>query len=365
MRNHILRFVIVLSGLMCLYGLLAIRFLPLYNFVARDKLKQGYWDYNKYGELYYYSTIKYFREDMPQTMKKFQFKEKHPDLPEAQILTFGDSYLDFSKHIQLSERLQDSLNIPVFYEYSTDPLYFLSKEEYENNETKTLIYVRNERWIPITFGENSYFQTYIHEHENSAKWRIKNLIRKSINFLFEDRTDELLRSLINRSYVLSEMNSFISTIKFDWFGYISSYTPVYSLEGQKPWLFFHDQVNEEKTSFYYHHTDTDISAIADRIDAMKNELKKQHDLELLIMVVPAKYTIHHTLVSKDSDYNGLIPRLQQEFEKRDINYVDLYKTTLSSEQNMYYGTDDHWTEEGVRIATNMVIKELKDLGIVP
>ncbi len=362
MRNNLLKFIIILSGIICLYGLLAIRFLPLYNFVASDKLKEEYWDYNKYGELYYYSNIRYFREDLPKTMKKFQFKDKHPKLQDAQILTFGDSYLDFSKHIQLSERLQDSLKIPVFYEYTTDPLYFLAEQQYINNESKIIVYVRNERWIPITFGENTYIEPPVSLKKDYEESKLISFLKNFRDFLFEDRTDELLRSLINRSYIISEINSAIATLKFDLFGYISAFTPEYSLEYQKPWLFFYDQVNEEKTSFYYQHSDDEIMRIADNIQLMSETFKEKYNLRLLMMIVPAKYTIHHKIVAPYDNYNNLIPRLQSELSNRSIEYVNLYDFYLKTDHDLYYGTDDHWTENGVQISTEKLIKRIKEVN---
>ncbi|MEZ5072417.1 MAG: hypothetical protein R2751_15995 [Bacteroidales bacterium] len=47
------------------------------------------------------------------------------------------------------------------------------------------------------------------------------------------------------------MYSDIATMKFDAFGYISSTTPVYALDEEEPWIFYHDQLGEEPGSFYY------------------------------------------------------------------------------------------------------------------
>lgn len=361
MRNKILKSILILSGVICLYGLLAIRFLPLYNFVASDKLKEGYWDYHKYGELYYYGNIKHFREDMPTAMKKFQFKKKHPKLHEAKILTFGDSYLDWSEHTQLSERLQDSLDVPVFFEYTTDPLYLLAKNQYINNQEKFIIYERTERWIPITFGKNTHLKTYEPSSEKNAEKRIFIFFQRIRDFFFEERTDELLKSLISRSYIISDINSFISTLKFDLFGYISSYTPVYSLNQEKPWLFFHDQVNDDITSFYYNHSNKEIINIANNIEEVSDELQEKYNLKLIMMIIPSKFTMHHHLVDTNASYNNFIPRLQSKLKKRSINFVDLYTSYSNSEHDMYYGTDDHWTEEGVKLSTAELIKKINEL----
>ena len=365
-KTTILKGVIYISGFICLFGLLAIRYQPLYNIVLKEKTVPGYWDNNKYGELYYFSNIKYFQEELPPVMPKFQFTDKNSSLEDALILTFGDSYMDFSHSVQLSSRINDSLNLPVFYEYETDPIKFLKTSNYKNNQPKILLYTRTERWIPVDFlekpiTESIYMDFSDKNTDNKNPSVVKSMLARTRDIVFNERTDELLKAMLQRSYIVSDINTYISTRQFDWFGYISSYTPKYSLEDKTPWLFNYDQLNEEMTSFYYQFSDEEIKQIAENIRKTSDYLWNEHKLQLIFLPVPAKYTIYHHIVDPEADYNNFLPRLYDNLASLNVDFINLYKPYMNAEEYVYYGTDDHWTEEGGRIAANEVVSKIMEL----
>jgi hypothetical protein len=366
MKTIILKAVIFTSGLLCLYSLLAIRYLPLYNLVLKERVVPGYWDKNKYGELYYFSNIKHFREEIPPASTKFQFSDEHSPLEEAEILTFGDSNMDFSRNEQLSAQIRDSLKLPVFYEYTVNPIRFLKSSEYKNNRPKVLLYTRTERWIPIDFLENpvteSICKDYSDENNSANPSLIKSLLTRTRDIIFNNRTDELLKAMLQRSYIISDINTFIATIRFDWFGYISVYTPKYSLENKTPWLFNYDQLNDERTSFYYQHSDEEIKLIAENIKKMSDYLWHEYKLQLIFLPVPAKYTIYYYIVEPDAEYSNFLPRLYDNLTSLNVDFIDLYEPYKSAEDYVFYGTDDHWTEEGGRIAAREVVSKIRELN---
>jgi hypothetical protein len=367
MRNNILKAVIYISGIFCLYVLLAIRILPLWNLTMKEKEIPGYWDNNLYGELYYFNNIRYFREYIPPVQRKYQFTEKHPRVGEAEIFVFGDSFVDFSRNTQITERIADSLDIPVFHRYSLNPIGFFSQRAFVNEQPKILLYIRTERWIPISFGgnrvtrfiEDTEAEDEIVEEEVQSTGIVRKAVKKVIDFLFNNRTDALLKRYLQRSYVISEINSFIATLKFDLFGYYSSFTPKYTLDEDIPWLFLHDQLNSsEPTSFYYQHTEEELELVANNIQLMAESLKQNYNLELIFMPVPAKYTIYHHLVEPNAKYNNFLPKLYEKLDQRNIKYVDLLEAYRNADENVYYGTDEHWTEAGATIATHHAIEAI-------
>ena len=73
MNEKLLKGLIYLSGIVCLYAFIAIRSLPLFNLVMKEKMVPDYWDKTKYGEFYYFNFIKYFKEEgLPPAREKFQ-----------------------------------------------------------------------------------------------------------------------------------------------------------------------------------------------------------------------------------------------------------------------------------------------------
>ena len=96
MSEKLLKILIYLAGIVCLFGFISTRYLPLLNSVLTEKMIPEHWEFTKYGELYYFNYISHFREELPDPIRKYRFSEKHPDFGEADILMFGDSFLDIS-----------------------------------------------------------------------------------------------------------------------------------------------------------------------------------------------------------------------------------------------------------------------------
>jgi hypothetical protein len=369
MRTKILKTAIYFSGFICLYAMLATRILPLWNLVMTEKTEPEYWDGYQYGELYYFNNISYFKKPLPPAKRKYQHSEKHPTLDEAAIFTFGDSFVDFSRNTQIAERLNDSLGVPVYHQYSLDPLEYFSSHGYENDKPKILLYVRTERGIPLSFSAHGPqihvdFTTLESDlYKKISESTDKKKVKQVIEFLFNSRTEELLKRLVKGNYLFSRINIWIATIKFDLLGYVSSYTPKYLVNDEHPWLFFHDQVNDKPTSFYYPHTDEEITRMADHIKMFSDNLWEHYRMRLLLMPVPAKYTIYHKVVTPDDEYNNLLPRLYEKLQERNVAYLELLDDYLNSEQYVFFGTDDHWTEAGASIAAQHAIKAIRELNL--
>ncbi len=367
MKVLILKILIYSSGLVCLAGFLAIRIEPLFNLITVDNPRPGYWDDYKYGELYYFNNVWDFKEELPSALPKFQFSDKHADLGEADILTFGDSFLDFSRHVQLSERLKDSLGVEVFYDYSVYPGKLLATKNYHASERKLLVYERTERWIPYTFGIDEYGNvldnTPLEPYDKSADNTIRDNFQKIVDYLFYDRSEELYRVLLQRSHLLSHLNAAISTLQFRWFGYVSSFTPEYALTEDRPWLFLNDQLDDSKSSFYYDFSDEEIEAIAGKIQKFSLGLSEDFNLELILVPVPSKATIYHQYFDDSSQYNNFLPRLYKVLDEKGIHYIDLYTPYSKAEEYVFYGTDEHWTEHGVSIATSELLKKIRQIDL--
>jgi hypothetical protein len=351
MNEKLLKGLIYLSGIICLYAFIAIRSLPLFNLVMKEKMVPYYWDKTKYGELYYFNFIKYFKEKgLPPAGEKFQFSSKQASLNEAKIITFGDSYFDFSRHKQIPERLADTLNAKVYFYHGDFPLVVFAKNNFKNREPKILLYERVERYIPYAF-----------EKENTPDFSVdtRSKLRKDIagikDMIFYARTEELLDALMKRSIFTTGIYTFIATLKFDLFKYVSPLTPVYTLDKGRPWMFYYDQTNGEYTSFYYHHSDSEMNNICNNMADLADKLKKEYNIRLIYLPLPAKYTLCHTVVNND-EYNNFLPKLYNGLEERGVEFIDVYDVLRNSGDTLYYGTDSHWNEEGIQITLNKILE---------
>jgi hypothetical protein len=354
-KETLMKYMIYLAGAVCLYAFISIRSLPLFNAVLNEKMEPGYWDKTKYGELYYFSMISHFREKgLPYVKEKFQFSKNQSSPEEAEILLFGDSYFDIARGTQFPEIIREKTGKKVHYAYKESPLQYFARLNYKSNTPKILVYGRVERFIPMEF-EKPHEETYTRDERSEIRKFLAGIKDK----VFYSRTEELYDALLKRSYFTTGIYSLIATVKFDLFHYMSNLTPVYSTKYDTPWLFYHDQVNSENTSFYYKHSQEEIENYCNNIKDLDNKLLKDYNIKLIFLPIPAKYTLYHKLINNDQ-YNNFLPRLYEELEKKDIKFIKIYEDYLNSEEVLYYGTDSHWKKKGMNMAADNIIKFLKN-----
>ncbi len=358
MNEKLLKALIYISGIVCLYAFIAVRVPPMFNAILKEKIIPEYWENTEYGELYYFGLVKHFREEgLPKYHEKYRFTEKQPSLEEADILMFGDSFFDFTRMTTFPERLGDTTHQRAFYARMDRPLQYFGEHQFSNTEEKIIIFESAERYIPERFVE---------AHSMLPPPDPRSGIRKAVadvrDIIFQDNTDVLNGTLVARSVFTTGLYSASTTLKFDLFKYITDMTPVYSLEEEMPWLFFHDQVNDDPSSFYYRHSQEEIDTYCDNIADLALKLDEYYKLKMVFMAIPSKYTIYHTLVNEDT-YNNFLPRLYAGLKARGVPYIPIYDEFMEAKKEgwIYYGTDTHWTPKGLDIALNKTLEVLESL----
>ena len=360
MNEKLLKILIYTAGAVCLYAFIAIRIPPMFNVVLQEKIIPEYWENTKYGELYYFNFVKDFREDdLPAYSVKYRYTEKHPTLDQADIYLFGDSFLDFTRMTTFPERLGDTINQRAFYARLDRPLQYLEEHQYSSSEEKIILFESAERYIPERFS-----QPHLIEPAPDSRSSIRQKVASVRDFIFLDNTDVLYGTLLSRNYLTTGLYSASTTFKFNAFKYITDMTPVYTLEEETPWLFYHDQLNGEPSSFYYQHSQEEIDTYCNNIADLASKLLDQFNLKMVFMAIPSKYTIYHTVVNNDP-YNDFLPRLYAGLEERGIPYIPIYEDFMKAKDNssepIYYGTDTHWTKKGLDMALENTVKVLESL----
>lgn len=346
MSEKLLKYLIFIWGAISLVAFTSVRFERLFNGVLKEDVVDGYWDKTKYGELYYFSMIKHFREEgLPPSKRKFEHSKKAVSITDCDILVFGDSFFEFSRHKQFPERLSDDFSKKVHFMKSDLPLSYLAENAYTDTTPKLVIFERVERYIPVAFEHR---QERIEPMEQSPEIT-EGIVKKIKNLVFYDNSEALYDVMLKRSYLTTWSYSRLATLKFDLYGSITDKTPVYLKDGSNSWLFYHDQVNESRTSFYYPFSDNEIDSICDHMQALSDELSATYNMKLLFLPLPAKYTMYHRVINNDT-YNEFLPRLYKGLEKRGVNFVDVFELFRNSEDLLYYRTDSHWNQDGIDIA---------------
>ncbi len=354
-KSKRIKVLIYITGAICLYAFLAVRFQGLFNFGVKEELNTGYWDNTKYGELFYFNYIKHFREEnLPMMGEKFQFSDKQADLLKADILLFGDSFFDICRPYQFPAVISDSLHKSVHFAYNDFPLQYLNKNHYQKNQKpKLLIMGIVERYIPVKFAQKhtSFYQIDQESRLHKKLGEIKDKI-------FYSRSEELYDALLKRSYLTTDIYTEIASTKFNCFGYISKLTPVYSFKDTVPWIFYFDEVDGKKTSFYYQHSDEEIDQISDNILDLGRQLKKDYNIELLFLPIPAKYTVCHRRINNDA-YSNFLPRLHAAFDKKGVPYVKLFDSFMASPDLLYIPTDGHWNSNGLDLGAKLTLEYIR------
>jgi len=321
-----------------------------------EKLVPDYWDRTEYGECYYFSQIKHFKEKgIPAAITKFQYSPQQTTLEEAQILIFGDSFLDISRGSQFPTLLCEKASLEkVHYVYQELPLTYLARNNYMKGSRKILILGLVERYIPVKFNS-----PHTSDYSTDVRSKVRKILGNIKDNVFYQRSEELYDALLKRSYATSWIYSKIATLKFDLFGYVSNLTPKYLADPENPWLFYYDQVNNENTSFYYNHTDSDMLNICRNIRDLADQLITKYNIELIFLPIPSQYTLYHRVINNDP-YNNFLPRLYHELDKAGIPYIEIYKNLKGSDEILYYGTDGHWNLKGLNMAVDLVTDYLNN-----
>jgi len=354
MKDRILHIVIYLIGLICLLIFIAIRIPDFFNLLVKEKVVPEYWENTPYGELYNFNRIGHFKEELPPSSLKYRHTSKHPELKEADILTFGDSFFDFARIPTFPEKLGDTLGKKVYFARYDYPLNTLAENKYPKGIPKILIYETAERYIPVRFSK-PHVNTFVPDTRSAFRKSLANLREK----LFVKDSEVRYSLLLTRSYLTEKLYSMIATLKFDLFGYIAETTPIFALNQPIPWLFYYEEVNEDVTSFYYQHSEEDIARYCDNIADLRKKLKEEYNLDMVFMPVPCKYTIYHKFVNQHT-YNNLLPRIYEGLEDRGVPVVRLFDDFIKSDEILYYGTDTHWNPKGLEIALRITVDCIKD-----
>ena len=359
MNKKLLKYLIYIAGIIGLYAFFAVRILPMFNLVLIEDRHPDYFEFTKYGELYYFSQIKHFREELPFPKGKYRLSEKQSSAQDADIIAFGDSFFDFNRQKTVAERLHDTLDVAVHAVNAWFPYSYFYHIGYEKADPIVIIFEVVERNIPFRFKQPHTRTLTLNPPEPHVGFRgMGNKVKK---FIFPENDEELYSVMLKGSYLTEWLYTNIATFKFDALGYISSRTPVYDLDQfGYPVLFYDLTVNDSYTSFYYEHTDEMIDTYCDNITDLANKLKKDFNLDMLFLPIPNKYTLYYDKIDPDAYYDNFLPRLYNEMEKRNIKYVNVYDDFARSDRQLFYGTDTHWNKNGVDIAVERLLEHLSE-----
>ncbi|MFZ4590380.1 MAG: alginate O-acetyltransferase AlgX-related protein [Ignavibacteria bacterium] len=347
--NKITKTIVNLVGLICLI----ISLLVTFDFIPEQiwsKSFQKDYESGRYGDLYFLNLVDYFKvEYETKKIPSFSTTNYQSEINEADILLFGDSFTAMeSRDVQLPYLLKDSTNKKIFVIKSSKILNDLNNLKFaKQQKKKVLIYQFVER------GIFKNFEVLSNEDDRS--------LIKIYNFLMTLKVGNIekrLNQLLQRSLITYEAYKYLASAKFDHLKILTQITPIYKAE--PPWLFYYEDVNQSKTSFYYKFTQTELEILVMNAKKLQKELIEKYNLELIIMPIPNKYTIYNEKINTDK-YNNIIPEFCHKLTENGIQSINLYDDFRESEKLLYYPTDTHWNQNGINIALLKLLEVLKTL----
>ncbi len=336
MTIKLFKIFISILGVFCVSIFILARFDKIPIWLADKELIEAD-ETGKYGDLFFLCRVDYFKTELPRLQVPFNITNKKSDINGADILIYGDSYFAGSRVLKtFPELIHDSLNIKVYFEQETFPLKSLLKNKYVKSKSRVLLYEATERRILQDFRN-------VHTSFTDEKLLLSDIFDNIIPYNQEMK----YLSILQKSIFTSSIYSSIMNFRFNTLGLISDLTPLYSKD--PPFLFYYQNVNNKNSSFYYKFSDEEIITVANNIFQLNETLRNDFNIELVFMPIPSSYTINSKYINNDK-YNGLLQRLYIELQNRNVSTVKLLERFYKSNKILYYQTDTHWNDDGIKIA---------------
>ncbi len=310
------------------------------------------------GDLYRFAKVRDFKSEFPPSVEEEQ-QDLDPD--EQTLFLVGDSFSNDNRgHQPFTSLLADTLGRKIYtYEAGNtpemfNPVYFFKMNNVRSGPDRIFILQRIERYIVPDLAPPMDDDPAI---EQPSAETFSSRYHQLEDRMFV-KAEQNYQIFLTSSSITSPLVEWYKTGVFHLLGEISSMTPMYSLH--PPFLFYYEETNRDETSFYYHHSDTLISAIADNLEMLNDAMQSTYNATLVFMPVPNKYTIYHKFVNNDV-YDDFLPRLCDEAERRGVHTIRLYERFIDSKKILYYPSDSHWNLTGMNIALDETAKVLRSI----
>jgi hypothetical protein len=363
-RNSLLRWTIYATGLIALCG-----FTITKSPTAMRRCTAGAY---RYGDLYRYAKIKRFKpttalcsaDQFIRSNQKDSVGTTPSEAEPFKTVLFGDSFSFVgSDGTNFAEEVKRDLNQPVYTvnshkhnEYYANPLLFFADHPVTTNVPRTLIYEVVERSVTTRFGTAAALPPYTASNPKQS-WAART--GQQLLHTYFKNSELNAQALVKESRVTFPLSELYNTWLFEHFGTIGQETPVYST--CPPFLFYSGEADRSlSTSFYAPHTVALVNSVADHIAGIKTELANRHRVQLLMVMVPNKFTLYSYMVG-ETNYDNFLPRVEKALKDRGVNVVELLPVFRAETNLLYWPSDTHWNEAGMKIAANQTAKYMSTL----
>lgn len=307
------------------------------------------------GDLYSLSFLEGFRETITET----KLKERFP-CADKPIVIMGDSFFNTGFDSDpVPNALEESIGKKICYRATSrqdlTPLQYVAMMGHTNNDRpgifvwETIERKSLERALALNSADNS--DTVPVKKRHSERW-------EAIHHALFDRVD--VEYILKNNRYTRPLNVWLRNKAFAWFGDTNQKTPIATLN--PPMLFMDDEVAFHENASKINQIDT----AADAIVHQARILKDRHNLTLLYVIIPDKFSIYGDLAGGRA-YDQYIPRFLEALEKRNVHTLDLYRIFKEQKQKspntlLYYAGDTHYTPVGKKLLIDVLEKVLDTLS---
>jgi SGNH hydrolase-like domain, acetyltransferase AlgX len=319
-----------------------------------------------------------YQESKLEDFKEFILRADKPlntKLDEADIIAFGDSFVDVSLGSpSFAAELEEKVKRPVFLRVdfaefgrepvNFNPLDFLRKTGYKKGKKKYMVLETVERFsIRNAKGYKDTSKSPIKKGRferivEALSWRMAafdDWARKHLIFLNNDNYD--LKYFFHENIFLYRLNYWIANIRFKVLGEVDPVIGAYSLKHKM--LFYKESVEFDKRP----KTEEELNQMVENIVYLSNELKDKYNIELIYVIVPNKNSIYNDYINRRYQYDEFIPKVNKRLIQKGVNTVDLYSAYMKQRRRddselLYFRADEHFDPLGKSIMVNLVSERL-------
>ena len=303
------------------------------------------------GDLYRLCGVDRFREPI-----RAQASCRNTPLRQAEILTLGDSFFNSALDSDLfanvlAEKSGHAVhNLPAdgFFEPFSYPLAYLEHIGYRPDRRRILILEAVER---SSLERTSSFNARAGSSSNRLDGLAFKVLKNSdVEYFFKN-------NLVTRPAI-----SWLKNLRFDWFGIVDGAIGAYTLNPDM--LFYRRDLDFAAQP----KPDSVLDGAADRVAQLSATLRTRYGLDLLLVIIPDKYSVYREQAGADDPYDRYIPRLVERLRKRGVHSVDLYTAYLISlragKEPLYYMSDSHYTPLGKSILVDECLREMAAMKVM-
>lgn len=315
----------------------------------------------QYGDLYRLSKVHRFKPDSPLPTGSLANKDSidvaTSSAPTKNLLFFGDSFgfCDWGRgplHRQLSEKMGQTFFSVYNNNHNAiwrDP-YSLLASDAGNSQPRVMVFQIAERLI------TSRFLAPDSVGASPAPVPPAGKLKQFRAAMFEG-TEAKHEMILKHCAVTSPLVELWNSAMYEGFGKLPKETPVCSVRPSM--LFFRDEVE----CFRMTHGDDMIATLVANISRFDQELWERFHCRLVFLPIPNKFTVYSRWVD-ERPYDQFLPRLCEALREKGVNIVDLLPRFREEKQLLYWPTDTHWNNEGIKLATEEALRVIQKLKMV-